>query len=82
MFLSLLQFFATKFLFLALHLESGCFPRPLTAREEAAAFSALHAVDARDAEKLLAELLQCENVPGAAIIGCVEQYQDCSIYVK
>ena len=42
----------------------------------------LIAVDARDAEKLLAELLQCENVPGAAIIGCVEQYQDCSIYVK
>ncbi len=29
--LTLLQFFATKFLFLALHLESGCFPRPLTA---------------------------------------------------
>ena len=42
----------------------------------------LIAVDARDAEKLLAELLQCENVPGTAIIGCVEQYQDCSIYVK
>ena len=40
MLLTLLQFFATKFLFLALHLESGCFPRPLTAREEAAAFSA------------------------------------------
>ena len=37
MLLTLLQFFATKFLFLALHLESGCFPRPLTAREEAAA---------------------------------------------
>ncbi len=34
MFLSLLQFFATKFLVLALHLESGSFPRPLTAREE------------------------------------------------
>ena len=32
MLLTLLQFFATKFLFLALHLESGCFPRPLTAR--------------------------------------------------
>ena len=28
MFLSLLQFFATKFLVLALHLESGSFPRP------------------------------------------------------
>ena len=34
MLLTLLQFFATKFLFLALHLESGCFPRPLTAREK------------------------------------------------
>jgi len=34
MFLSLLQFFATKFLLLALHLESGSFPRPLSAREE------------------------------------------------
>ena len=43
MLLTLLQFFATKFLFLALHLESGCFPRPLTALEEAAAFSALRA---------------------------------------
>ena len=32
MFLSLLQFFATKFLVLALHLESGSFPRPLSAR--------------------------------------------------
>ena len=53
MFLSLLQFFATKFLFLALHLESGCFPRPLTAREEAAAFSALRAGDAAAREKLI-----------------------------
>ena len=51
--LTLLQFFATKFLFLALHLESGCFPRPLTAREEAAAFSALHAGDAAAREKLI-----------------------------
>ena len=38
MFLSLLQFFATKFLVLALHLESGSFPRPLSAQEEAEAF--------------------------------------------
>ena len=34
MFLSLLQFFATKFLVLALYLESGSFPRPLSVREE------------------------------------------------
>ena len=53
MLLTLLQFFATKFLFLALHLESGCFPRPLTAREEAAAFRALHAGDAAAREKLI-----------------------------
>lgn len=53
MLLTLLQFFATKFLFLALHLESGCFPRPLTAREEAAAFSALRAGDAAAREKLI-----------------------------
>ena len=53
MLLTLLQFFATKFLFLALHLESGCFPRPLTAREEATAFSALHAGDAAAREKLI-----------------------------
>ena len=53
MLLTLLQFFATKFLFLALHLESGCFPRPLTAREEAAAFSALRAGDPAAREKLI-----------------------------
>ena len=53
MLLTLLQFFATKFLFLALHLESGCFPRPLTAREEATAFSALRAGDAAAREKLI-----------------------------
>lgn len=37
MLLTLLQFFSTQFLYLALHLESGSFPRPLSAREEAAA---------------------------------------------
>ena len=42
----------------------------------------LIAVDARDAEKLLEELQQCEKVPGAAIIGQVEKEQGCSIYVK
>ena len=53
MFLSLLQFFATKFLFLALHLESGSFPKPLSAREEQAAFAALRAGDAAAREKLI-----------------------------
>lgn len=45
MLLTLLQFFSTQFLYLALHLESGSFPRPLSAREEAAAFAALRAGD-------------------------------------
>ena len=53
MFLSLLQFFATKFLVLALHLESGSFPRPLSAREETEAFSALRAGDPAAREKLI-----------------------------
>ena len=34
MLLTLLQFFATKFLVLALHLEAGSFPKPLTEEEE------------------------------------------------
>ena len=42
MLLTLLQFFATKFLVLALHLEAGSFPKPLSAREEIEAFAALH----------------------------------------
>ena len=61
MLLTLLQFFATKFLFLALHLESGCFPRPLTAREEAAAFSALRAGDAAAREKLIRHNLRLSH---------------------
>lgn len=53
MLMTLLQFFASKFLFLALHLESGSFPRPLTAREEAAAFEALRAGDPAARETLI-----------------------------
>ena len=53
MLLSLLQFFAAKFLLLALHLESGSFPRPLNAREEEAAFAALRAGDTTAREKLI-----------------------------
>ena len=53
MFLSLLQFFATKFLVLSLHLESGSFPRPLSAREETEAFAALRAGDPAAREKLI-----------------------------
>ena len=43
MLLTLLQFFATKFLVLALHLEAGSFPKPLSAREEIETFAALRA---------------------------------------
>ncbi len=53
MLFSLLQFFATKFLYLALHLESGSFPRPLTAHQEAEAFAALRAGDPQAQEKII-----------------------------
>ena len=53
MLFSLLQFFATKFLFLALHLEAGSFPKPLTPREEVDAFSSLRAGDNSAREKLI-----------------------------
>ena len=53
MLLQLLQFFSARFLYLALHLESGSFPRPLTPREEAAAFEALRAGDAAAREKII-----------------------------
>ena len=53
MLLTLLQFFATKFLVLALHLESGSFPKPLSAREEQATFAALRAGDTAAREKLI-----------------------------
>ena len=53
MFLSLLQFFATKFLFLALHLEAGSFPRPLSPQEEIQTFAALRAGDPSARKKLI-----------------------------
>ena len=53
MLLSLPQFFATKFLVLALHLEAGSFPKPLTAREEIETFAALRAGDGSAREKLI-----------------------------
>lgn len=53
MLLSLLQFFSARFLYLALHLESGSFPRPLTPREEAAAFEALRDGDPTAREKII-----------------------------
>ena len=53
MLLSLLQFFATKFLVLALHLEAVSFPKPLTALEEIETFAALRAGDGSAREKLI-----------------------------
>ena len=49
----LLQFFASKFLLLAFHLEAGSFPRPLTAKEEIETFAALRAGDSTAREKLI-----------------------------
>ena len=49
----LLQFFASRFLLLALHLEAGSFPRPLTAKEEIETFAALRAGDSTAREKLI-----------------------------
>lgn len=53
MLLTLLQFFATKFLVLALHLEAGSFPKPLSARKEIEAFAALRAGDRSAREKII-----------------------------
>ena len=53
MLLTLLQFFASKFLVLALHLEAGSFPRPLSPQEEIRAFANLRAGDSSAREKLI-----------------------------
>ena len=53
MLLTLLQFFASKFLLLALHLDSGSFPRPLSPQEEVDTFAALRAGDPAAREKLI-----------------------------
>ena len=53
MLLTLLQFFASKFLVLALHLEAGSFPRPLSPQEEIKAFADLRAGDLSAREKLI-----------------------------
>ncbi len=51
--LELLRFFATKFLYFALHLDAGSFPRPLTAQEEHAAFLELGKGDKKARDKLI-----------------------------
>ena len=53
MLLTLLQFFASKFLVLALHLEADTFPRPLSPQEEIRTFAALRAGDSSAREKLI-----------------------------
>ena len=53
MLLTLLQFFASKFLVLALHLEAGSFPHPLSPQEEIRTFAALRAGDSSSREKLI-----------------------------
>ena len=53
MLLTLLQFFASKFLVLALHLETGSFPRPLSPQEEIRTFAALRAGESSAREKLI-----------------------------
>ena len=53
MLLTLLQFFASKFLVLALHLEAGSFPRPLSPQDEIRTFAALRAGDSSAREKLI-----------------------------
>ena len=53
MLLILLQFFASKFLVLALHLEAGSFPRPLSPQEEIRTFADLRAGDPSAREKLI-----------------------------
>ena len=53
MFALFLSSIATRLLYLALHLETGSFPRPLNAREEAYAFAAYHAGDAAARDKII-----------------------------
>lgn len=53
MLFSLFQFFVTKFLYLALHLDAGSFPRPLSAQAEAQAFAALRSGDRKAQDTLI-----------------------------
>ena len=51
--LELFSFFVTKFLYFALHLDTGSFPRPLTGREEQQAFAAMAQGDKDARDKLI-----------------------------
>ena len=49
----LFHFFVTRFLYFALHLDTGSFPRPLTGKEEQAAFLAMGAGEKTARDKLI-----------------------------
>lgn len=49
----LFHFFVTRFLYFALHLDTGSFPRPLTGKEEQAAFLAMEAGEKTARDKLI-----------------------------
>lgn len=51
--LELFRFFVTKFLYFALHLDTGSFPRPLTGKEEQDAFFAMAAGNKTARDKLI-----------------------------
>ncbi len=53
MLFSLLEFFAPRVLYLALHLESSSFPQPLSAKKEAQAFEEMRAGDKAAWERLV-----------------------------
>jgi RNA polymerase sporulation-specific sigma factor len=53
MFVRILQFFATKFLYLALHLDSGSFPRPLSPQREKETLDALRQGDLQARDRLI-----------------------------
>ena len=53
MFAAVLSMAAARFLYLALHLEAGSFPRPLSPRQEAEAFRALRAGDPQARDRII-----------------------------
>ena len=54
----LIAFLAQRMLFLALHLESGSFPRPLSLHEERACFEALHGPVTQEAAQARDKLIR------------------------
>lgn len=48
-----LSFMASHIVYLALHLEGGSFPKPLTPRQEIEAFEAFHAGDLKARDRLI-----------------------------